>query len=135
MKKILIVVLSVFILSSCTTKGDTNKEDASINAIESSDSIHQEDYDAIFTPNQDSLSVDQKKLQRKLLVLMKDHVKIKDGLIYNSATKEDFESQGIAVYYFNMLEKNLGDLNTAIKKDGLDAQKLYEEMMKDYPEI
>ena len=135
MKKILIVVLSVFILSSCTTKGDTNKEDASINAIESSDSIQQEDYDAIFAPNQDSLSVDQKELQHKLLVLMKEHVKIKNGLIYSSATKEDFESQGIAVYYFNLLEKKLGDLNTAIKKDGLDAQKLFEEMMKDYPEI
>lgn len=81
------------------------------------------------------MSVDQKELQHKLLVLMKEHVKIKNGLIYSSATKEDFESQGIAVYYFNLLEKKLGDLNTAIKKDGLDAQKLFEEMMKDYPEI
>ena len=66
---------------------------------------------------------------------MKEHVKIKNGLIYSSATKEDFESQGIAVYYFNMLEKNLGDLNTTIKKDGLDPQKFYDEMMKGYPEI
>ena len=135
MRKILFVVLSVFILSSCVNKVDTTKEKNPIDAIENNANIEQEDYDAIFSPNQDSLSIEQKELQHKLLILMKEHVKIKDGIIYSSATKEDFESQDIPVYYYNMLNDNLGDMNIAIKNDGLEPQKFYDDMMKDFPEI
>ena len=138
MKKILIVALSVFILSSCSNKADKSSEtdnNTSIDAIENSANIEQEDYDAIFGANQDSLSVDQKELQHDMLIIMKEHVKIKDGIIYSSATKEDFESQDIPLYYYNMLTENIKDLNAAIKAGGLDPQIFYDEMMKDFPEI
>ena len=135
MRKILFVALSVFILSSCVNKVDTTKEKNPIDATENNANIEQENYDAIFSPNQDSLSIEQKELQHKLLILMKEHVKIKDGIIYSSATKEDFESHDIPLYYYNMLNENLGDMNIAIKNDGLEPQKFYDDMMKDFPEI
>ena len=49
--------------------------------------------------------------------------------------QEDYESHDIPLYYYNMLNENLGDMNIAIKNDGLEPQKFYDEMMKDFPEI
>ena len=138
MKRILIIALSAIVLSSCSNKSaknETTVNSSSIDSIENSNSLLQEDYDAIFTPFPDSLSVEQKELQHKLLIIMKENVKIKDEIIYSSATKEDFESQDIPLYYYDMLNKNLEDLNATIKNDSLNPQKFYDDMMKEFPEI
>ena len=138
MKVILIAILSIFILSSCTKNADknaaTNKE-PSIDAIESSNVTEKENYDAIFSSIPDTLTVEQKDLQHKLLTLMKENVKIKDGIIYSAATKEDFVNQDVPLYYYDMLNENIKDLNRGIEVEGLDPQKFYDEIMKDFPEI
>jgi|LSQX01.3.fsa_nt_gb hypothetical protein len=136
MKSILILFVSLIILSSCSYKGDITNKGASLDAKENSNehnNIHPEDFDGIFTTHPDSMSIEQKEIQSKLLTLMKENVKIKDGLIYSTATQEDFEIQNISESYYYLLQEGLDDLNRAIQNDGLDAQKIYDDMMKEFP--
>ena len=137
MKSILILFVSLIILSSCSYKGDITNKGASLDAKENSNehnNIHPEDFDGIFTTHPDSMSIEQKEIQSKLLTLMKENVKIKDGLIYSTATKDAFKTQNISESYYYLLQESLDDLNRAIQNDGLDAQKIYDYMMKEFPQ-
>lgn len=136
MKNIFILIVSLFILFSCTNKEDRSNIGKSLETKENSNeynNIDPEDFDGIFTTHPDSMSVEQIEIQTKLLSLMKENVKIKDGLIYSTASIDDFEKQNISESYYYLLQEGLNDLNTVIENDGLDAQTIYDEMMKELP--
>ncbi len=136
MRNLLILFISLFNLLSCSNKKDNSDQSNTINKKEQNfnSNIHQEDLDGIFTTPEDSMSVDQKEMRNKLITLMKESIKVKDGRLINNSTKKDFEKQEISLTYYYLFQESIDDLNTAIEKEGVDAQKVYNEMMEGFSE-
>lgn len=110
MKKFLIIVLSAFIFTSCTQS--EQKQEILEPNIESLNSI--------LTTPKDSLSLEQKETMLNLLTLMDEKLEIEDGEFVFNATEKDFDARGINLYYFEMLKKDIYDMNTSIKNDDLN---------------
>ena len=137
MKKILFVALSIFILSACTNKGDTAKEDTPIDVIENNNSVGLEAWNNIFLPHSDSdsLTAEQKETQRILTPMIIESIEIKDNRFHTTLTREDFEKQNLDPSLYDLLMKNIDEMNAGIEEQGLDAQKLYDESLKNLPEF
>lgn len=133
MKNFSVIILSLLILVSCANKNDTGNQNSNIDATENNN-IHQEDLDGIFITPEDSMNVEQKELRKKMTSLMRENIKLEDGLLISKATKKDFEKQGISTTYYYLLQESIDDLNVAIEKGGIDVQKLYEEILEGIPE-
>lgn len=110
MKFFLIVALSAFIFTACT-QSDQNNE-ISEPSIESLNSL-------LSTPR-DSLSLEQKETVLNLLKIMDEKLVVEDGSFAFKATEDDFKAKGINLYYFEMLKKDVYDMNTSIKNDDLN---------------
>ena len=133
MKIFSVIILSLLILVSCANKNDTGNQNSNIDATENNN-IHKEDLDGIFITPEDSMNVEQKELRKKMTSLMRENIKLEDGLLISKATKKDFEKQGISTTYYYLLQESIDDLNVAIEKGGIDVQKLYEEILEGIPE-
>ena len=133
MKNFSVIILSLLILVSCANKNDTSNQNSNIDATENNN-IHKEDLDGIFITPEDSMNVEQKELRKKMTSLMRENIKLEDGLLISKATKKDFEKQGISTTYYYLLQESIDDLNVAIEKGGIDVQKLYEEILEGIPE-
>ncbi len=135
MKKILFLALSILILSACTNKGDTAKEeDAPIDVIENNNSVGLEAWNNIFLTHPDSLTAEQKEAKNKLLPLITESIVIKDNRFHTSLTKEDFEKLNLDPSLYDLLMKNIDEINAGLEEIGGDAQELYDESMKNLPE-
>lgn len=135
MKKILFVALSIFILSSCTSKGDTTKEEAPIDVIENNNSVGLEAWNNIFLPQTDSLTAEQKETQRILNPMIIESIEIKDNRFHTTLTREDFVKLNLDPSLYDMLMRNIEDVNANIEEVGADAQELYDESLKNSPEF
>ena len=133
MKNLFILFITLILLSSCSNN-KKNENSNTLNETIENKNINPEDIDGIFSVHPDSMSVEQKEKQHKVLSLLKESLILKDGRFYSNATKEDFERIGISESYYFMLQENLDEVNAMIKEDSLDAQKIYEEMIKDFSE-
>ena len=121
MKKILIVALSLFILTTCT-QSDEGKEapEASFETLNS-----------LLTTPRDSLSLEQKETLLEIALIMDEKIEFEDGYFVNKATEEDFKAKGIDLYYFEMVNKGVSEINTVIKNDDLDnAEELFRDSKK-----
>ena len=136
MKKILFVALSILILSACTNKGETAKqEDASTDVIENNNSsAGLEAWNNIFLPHADSLTAEQKETQRILNPLIIESIEIKDNRFHTNLTREDFEKLNLDPSLYDLLMRNIDELNTHIEEIGADAQELYDESLRNLPE-
>jgi len=110
MKKFLIIALYAFIFTACTQS--EQKQEILEPNIESLNSI--------LTTPKDSLSLEQKETMLNLLTLMDEKLEIEDGEFVFNATEKDFDARGINLYYFEMLKKDIYDMNTSIKNDDLN---------------
>ena len=137
MKKILFVALSIFILSSCTNKGDTAKEDAPTDVIENNNSVGLEAWNNIFLPHSDSdsLTAEQKETQRILKPMIIESIEIKDNRFHTTLTREDFVKLNLDPSLYDLLMRNIEDVNANIEEVGTDAQELYDESQKNSPEF
>ena len=135
MKKILFVALSIFILSSCTSKGDTTKEEAPIDVIENNNSVGLEAWNNIFLPQTDSLTAEQKETQRILKPMIIESIEIKDNRFHTTLTREDFVKLNLDPSLYDLLMRNIEDVNANIEEVGADAQELYDESLKNSPEF
>lgn len=135
MKKIFFVALSIFILSSCTSKGDTTKEEAPIDVIENNNSVGLEAWNNIFLPHTDSLTAEQKETQRILKPMIIESIEIKDNRFHTTLTREDFVKLNLDPSLYDLLMRNIEDVNANIEEVGTDAQELYDESQKNSPEF
>ena len=137
MKKILFVALSIFILSSCTSKGNTTKEEAPIDVIENNNSVGLEAWNNIFLPHSDSdsLTAEQKETQRILTPMIIESIEIKDNRFHTTLTREDFVKLNLDPSLYDLLMRNIEDVNANIEEVGADAQELYDESQKNSPEF
>ena len=135
MKKILFVALSIFILSSCTSKGDTTKEEAPIDVIENNNSVGLEAWNNIFLPHTDSLTAEQKETQKILNPMIIESIEIKDNRFHTTLTREDFVKLNLDPSLYDLLMRNIEDVNANIEEVGTDAQELYDESQKNSPEF
>ena len=139
MKKILFFALSILLLSACTNKGDTAKqEEAPIDVIENNNSsAGLEAWNNIFLPhaNSDSLTAEQKETQRILTPMIIESIEIKDNRFHTTLTREDFEKLNLDPSLYDLQMKNIDEMNAGIEEQGLDAQKLYDESLKNLPEF
>ncbi len=135
MKKILFVALSIFILSSCTSKGNTTKEEAPIDVIENNNSVGLEAWNNIFLPHTDSLTAEQKETQRILKPMIIESIEIKDNRFHTTLTREDFVKLNLDPSLYDLLMRNIEDVNANIEEVGTDAQELYDESQKNSPEF
>lgn len=135
MKKILFVALSIFILSSCTSKGNTTKEEAPIDVIENNNSVGLEAWNNIFLPHTDSLTAEQKETQRILKPMIIESIEIKDNRFHTTLTREDFVKLNLDPSLYDLLMRNIEDVNANIEEVGADAQELYDESQKNSPEF
>lgn len=135
MKKILFVALSIFILSSCTSKGDTTKEEAPIDVIENNNSVGLEAWNNIFLPHTDSLTAEQKETQKILKPMIIESIEIKDNRFHTTLTREDFVKLNLDPSLYDLLMRNIEDVNANIEEVGTDAQELYDESQKNSPEF
>ena len=135
MKKILFVALSIFILSSCTSKGNTTKEEAPIDVIENNNSVGLEAWNNIFLPHTDSLTAEQKETQKILNPMIIESIEIKDNRFHTTLTREDFVKLNLDPSLYDLLMRNIEDVNANIEEVGADAQELYDESLKNSPEF
>ena len=137
MKKILFVALSIFILSACTNKGDTAKEDTPIDVIENNNSVGLEAWNNIFLPHSDSdsLTAEQKEIQRIVTPMIIESIEIKDNRFHTTLTREDFVKLNLDPSLYDLLMRNIEDVNANIEEVGTDAQELYDESQKNSPEF
>lgn len=135
MKKIFFVALSIFILSSCTSKGNTTKEEAPIDVIENNNSVGLEAWNNIFLPHTDSLTAEQKETQRILKPMIIESIEIKDNRFHTTLTREDFVKLNLDPSLYDLLMRNIEDVNANIEEVGTDAQELYDESQKNSPEF
>lgn len=135
MKKIFFVALSIFILSSCTSKGDTTKEEAPIDVIENNNSVGLEAWNNIFLPHTDSLTAEQKETQKILNPMIIESIEIKDNRFHTTLTREDFVKLNLDPSLYDLLMRNIEDVNANIEEVGTDAQELYDESQKNSPEF
>lgn len=135
MKKILFVALSIFILSSCTSKGNTTKEEAPIDVIENNNSVGLEAWNNIFLPHTDSLTAEQKETQKILNPMIIESIEIKDNRFHTTLTREDFVKLNLDPSLYDLLMRNIEDVNANIEEVGADAQELYDESQKNSPEF
>ena len=135
MKKIFFVALSIFILSSCTSKGDTTKEEAPIDVIENNNSVGLEAWNNIFLPHTDSLTAEQKETQKILNPMIIESIEIKDNRFHTTLTREDFVKLNLAPSLYDLLMRNIEDENANIEEVGAAAQELYDESQKNSPEF
>lgn len=135
MKKILFVALSIFILSSCTSKGNTTKEEAPIDVIENNNSVGLEAWNNIFLPHTDSLTAEQKETQKILNPMIIESIEIKDNRFHTTLTREDFVKLNLDPSLYDLLMRNIEDVNANIEEVGTDAQELYDESQKNSPEF
>ena len=135
MKKILFVALSIFILSSCTSKGNTTKEEAPIDVIENNNSVGLEAWNNIFLPHTDSLTAEQKETQRILTPMIIESIEIKDNRFHTTLTREDFVKLNLDTSLYDLLMRNIEDVNANIEEVGTAAQELYDESQKNSPEF
>ena len=135
MKKIFFVALSIFILSSCTSKGDTTKEEAPIDVIENNNSVGLEAWNNIFLPHTDSLTAEQKETQKILNPMIIESIEIKDNRFHTTLTREDFVKLNLDPSLYDLLMRNIEDVNANIEEVGADAQELYDESQKNSPEF
>ena len=134
MKKLLFVALAVFIFSSCTEKNNTTNQDSSIETINNNTRMQLESWENIFLTHPDSLTDEQKAAKKILLPLITESIEIKNNQFHTTLTKEDLKKNNLDPSLYDLLIKNLDEINTGIKKEGLDAQKLYDESIKNLPE-
>ncbi len=135
MKKIFFVALSIFILSSCTSKGNTTKEEAPIDVIENNNSVGLEAWNNIFLPHTDSLTAEQKETQKILNPMIIESIEIKDNRFHTTLTREDFVKLNLDPSLYDLLMRNIEDVNANIEEVGTDAQELYDESQKNSPEF
>ena len=135
MKKFFFVALSIFILSSCTSKGDTTKEEAPIDVIENNNSVGLEAWNNIFLPHTDSLTAEQKETQKILNPMIIESIEIKDNRFHTTLTREDFVKLNLDPSLYDLLMRNIEDVNANIEEVGTDAQELYDESQKNSPEF
>lgn len=135
MKKIFFVALSIFILSSCTSKGNTTKEEAPIDVIENNNSVGLEAWNNIFLPHTDSLTAEQKETQKILNPMIIESIEIKDNRFHTTLTREDFVKLNLDPSLYDLLMRNIEDVNANIEEVGADAQELYDESQKNSPEF
>lgn len=93
-----------------------------------------ESWENIFLTHPDSLTDEQKAAKKILLPLITESIEIKNNQFHTTLTKEDFKKNNLDPSLYDLLIKNLDEINTGIKKEGLDAQKLYDESIKNLPE-
>ena len=135
MKKFFFVALSIFILSSCTSKGNTTKEEAPIDVIENNNSVGLEAWNNIFLPHTDSLTAEQKETQKILNPMIIESIEIKDNRFHTTLTREDFVKLNLDPSLYDLLMRNIEDVNANIEEVGTDAQELYDESQKNSPEF
>lgn len=133
MKKILFIALSVFFLIACTNKERTIDQDTTIEAAESNTAMGVEAWENIFSAHPDSLTAEQKEAKRKLLPIIVESIVIKDNSFHSTLTREDFKKHNLDPSLYDLLMRNLDELNAGIKEMGADAQELYDESIKDLP--
>lgn len=110
MKKFLFIVLSALILYACTQSQESK--------VSTEPSI--ETLNSILTIPVDSLSIEQKEEMLELFKIMDEKIEIEGDRFALKATEKDFEAKGVNLYYFNMLKKDVSDMNTSIKNDGFE---------------
>ena len=102
--------------------------------IENNNSVGLEAWNNIFLPQTDSLTAEQKETQRILNPMIIESIEIKDNRFHTTLTREDFVKLNLDPSLYDMLMRNIEDVNANIEEVGADAQELYDESLKNSPE-
>ena len=112
-----IIVLTC--LTACLGKSATNEKSAK------NDSIYQNE---IFLLPDTLLSKEQEHMVNEIKKVLSENIVLKEGHFCNNATEEDFEARQIPLYYYDLLEKNIQELNKSIDNgDVADLEKIFKE--------
>lgn len=123
MKTPLSILLSLFLFtaiqltfSGCSRTTSTQSSDT--------------DYNAIFSTPPSEFTPEQQSVTDALLELLPTGIEVKDNQLVTTLKKEDFNAKNIPLYYYDMLMKNISEVNEFARENAIDIEAMWQTMMK-----
>lgn len=115
-RMIMLVLLAAVFYGCPTVAPPTNADE---------EAVVEGNYDVIFLADS-LLSEAQLELKYKIAEMSIFGVSVKDGIVVADVSEKDFKDNGIPVYYYEMMLKDIEVLNGAMKEDGLTVEEMEE---------
>ncbi|MDR3056862.1 MAG: hypothetical protein ACK5KL_04160 [Dysgonomonas sp.] len=119
---IIVIIVSANFIQGCDGKKEKRE-------------VPQEVYDEmkLLSQTPDSLlTPEQLQKRENIIKVIASHVTVKDNHYISTATARDFEDNGLSGYYYDLLEKNVEDINRFIDSTGMkNVEEMYKESLKE----